>query len=204
MVVRLLRRFAYVWFCLAATFILANAIAIWWMHGVDRLLEIFNPYNIWNTITVALTLSPGIAAYALADRLEHRAARQAVESLVHAYGAALEAFGTTKNCIVADCDRLPAPKERIKAALLVALAATQDRDMREHLKVAYVELSNFQPGVGSSPVTVDFPRADPNDHEAIVAAARAVAERGPEVQRWMEIAADEASRLAEELRRAGF
>lgn len=70
---------------------------------------------------------------------------------MQSYGAALEAAAATKATVV-DADRLPAPKDKIKAALLVALHATQDPRMREQLKVAYIELSSFQPGVGSSPV----------------------------------------------------
>jgi hypothetical protein len=77
--------------------------------------------------------------------------------------------------------------------------------MREQLKVGYVEISMFQPGVGSSPVAFTIPSVpDPNSHEAILAAAQSVAEAGAEVERWSAIASEERDRLVEELKRAGF
>jgi hypothetical protein len=53
-----------------------------------------------------------------------------VESLIQTYGPALEAAAAT-NAVVVDSNRLPAPKEEIKSALLVVLQATQDPKMRE-------------------------------------------------------------------------
>jgi hypothetical protein len=187
-------------------------------HLVHGWLEIFSPFNVVNFVVTLITLSPGIAAYMLAEKLEQRAARRSlgaaqpntssslaeVESLIQTYGAALEAAAAT-NAVVVDSNRLPAPKEKIKSALLVALQATQDPKMREQLKLGYVEISMFQPGVGSSPVACPIPSVpDPNSHEAILAAAQSVAEAGAEVERWSAIASEERDRLVEELKRAGF
>lgn len=87
---------------------------------------------------------------------------EATGALVRAYGAALEAAAATKS-IVVDQDRLPAPKDKIKTALLVALHTIRDPHMREQLKISYLELSTFQPGVGNAPVGSIFSQSlDPS------------------------------------------
>lgn len=160
---KLLRGFAYVWFCLLGGLIFVSCIAIWYTDGFGKVQEIFSPFNVVNFVVTLITLSPEIAAYMLAEKLEQRAARRSlgaaqpntssslaeVKSLIQTYGAALEAAAAT-NAVVVDSNRVPAPKEKIKSALLVVLQATQDPKMREQLKVGYVEISMFQPGVGSS------------------------------------------------------
>lgn len=212
---KLLRGFAYVWFCLAGGLIFASYVAIWYTDGFGKVQEILSPFNVINFVVTIITLSPGIGAYMLAERLERRASESSgaaprntspdfaeVESLVQSYGAALEAAA---KATVVDAKRLPASKEKIKSALLVALHATQDHGMREQLKVAYMELSSFQPGVGGFPVAFDLSNIpDANDPEAIRGTAQSIVERGPEVERWSTIASQERDQLVEELKNAGF
>ena len=65
-----------------------------------------------------------------------------VGKIVSDYGTVLEE--KTALGIVRDLHSLPHPKDKIKQALRFALRVTKDNIMREHLKVAYISLSNFQ------------------------------------------------------------
>jgi hypothetical protein len=74
--------------------------------------------------------------------------------------------------------------------------------MREQLKVAYVELSMFQLGVGSSPIGFNLSSVPaPNEREGILEAARLIRENGSQVQRWSAVTNDERDQLVEELKR---
>jgi len=163
-------------------------VAIWLLFKIDRWEE-----------KHAKKLEQLAAARSTAERLLAEA-----ESLVRSYGAALEAAATSK-ALVVDADRLPAPKDKIKAALLVTLHTTEDPQTREQLKIGYMELAMFQPGVGSSWIGYDVSNIpDPNDREAIRAFATSMAERAPEVERWSTVASEERDQLVEELKRAGL
>jgi hypothetical protein len=97
---KLLRGFAYVWLCLLGSLIFVSCIAIWHRDGFGKVQEIFSPFNVVNVVVTLITLSPGIAAYMLAEKLEQRAARRLpgaaqpntssslaeVESLIQTYG----------------------------------------------------------------------------------------------------------------------
>ena len=64
------------------------------------------------------------------------------QRIVQDYGAVLEerkAMG-----VIRDINSLPRPKAHVMEALQFALRATSDRLMREHLKVAYISLADFQ------------------------------------------------------------
>jgi hypothetical protein len=208
--IKLLWGFAYVWFCLIGSLIVLSVGFLWCTEGFSNVQENFSPFNLVNSIVTLVSLAPGIGAYMLAKRLTERSDRRTWDdstALVHAYGAALEATAAT-NSIVVDQKHLPAPKDQIKAALLVALHTTQDPQMREHLKIGYLSLAAFHPGVGDAQVSLGGinlpPIPDPNDHEGIVALARAEAETAPEAERWRDISFKEHLQLAVELDRAGF
>ena len=64
------------------------------------------------------------------------------QRIVQDYGAVLEE--RTAMGVIRDINSLPRPKVQIKEALIFALRATADRLMREHLKVAYISLADFQ------------------------------------------------------------
>jgi len=77
-------------------------------------------------------------------------------TLIQEYGGCMERYaGST-----ADTSVLPAPKERIKQAILTALLAANDQKIRDILECGYLGLANFQDGVGSHPIR--YPGSDPN------------------------------------------
>lgn len=65
--IRLLRVFAYTWFVLAGLFTGASLLLIWYYEGSARVLEIMNPSNIWNYVTVLIALTPGLGSLLLAN-----------------------------------------------------------------------------------------------------------------------------------------
>ena len=64
---------------------------------------------------------------------------------------------------MADKSKLPFPKEKIKAALIIGLKATTDQRMREMLKVGYIQLADWQEGVGETDQGLDLANMDLND-----------------------------------------
>ena len=72
-----LRIFAYIWFSLA---IALNVVAIIGMFlvaptfwdGFDRVQEVYSPFNILNIAVLIATLSPGIVAFAVADKFSDK------------------------------------------------------------------------------------------------------------------------------------
>jgi hypothetical protein len=129
---------------------------------------------------------------------------QEVERIVNDYGAALEAAAATGS-IVVDVSRLPAPKDHVKSAIFYALRLTSDKKMLQHLKTGFIDLVNFQAGVGEQ--TVGFgiesiPEAD--DTEALKALAQQVVNRSDDVKKWNAIVSAERDKLVQELREAGL
>ena len=72
MAAKLLRRFAYVWFCLLSGLIFVSCVSIWYTDGFGKVQEIFSPFNVINFVFTIVTASPGIGAYMLAERLDQR------------------------------------------------------------------------------------------------------------------------------------
>lgn len=72
--------------------------------------------------------------------------RMAAE-IIQKYGSVLENEAPAAGC-VADVTKLPFPKEKIREALIIGLRSNADPEMKGMLKVAYIELANWQPGVG--------------------------------------------------------
>jgi hypothetical protein len=50
-----------------------------------------------------------------------------------------------------DASELPYPKATIKLALIAAIAVTEDTTMREQLRSAFVQLADWQEGIGPGP-----------------------------------------------------
>jgi hypothetical protein len=83
------------------------------------------------------------------------------EDIVAAYCQALEESAPLPGC-VADVEELPYPKETIKEALRWRLQRTSDVDYRDTLKVAYVALADWQPGVGPRHRGLDLTQLPPD------------------------------------------
>ncbi len=119
------------------------------------------------------------------------------EKIVNAYGAAM----ASKRSVLADISGLPYSKERIKAALLVALSMTRDANMRERLKAGYVSLADWQAGIGSRPNPFDKTQDETADPKA--AAAR-IATDGGEFIEVMQRSVAEGAALRDELMALGL
>ena len=82
-----------------------------------------------------------------------------VEKIVHQYGEILQHASPAPGC-VADQDKLPYPKEVIKAALITALRHNADSHQKDALEVAYLSLANWQPDVGDTDQGFDLTKVD--------------------------------------------
>ena len=133
-----------------------------------------------------------------ARRLVRRALPHA-EALVQAYGRAL-VEAAESGSLVTNVKYLPAPMDALKTALLLAMHAESDPWQISMMKVGYLSLSTFQPGVGDVRVTLQ-PPSIPDDPMEL---ARAILEREPEYTRWLDVMRQEDEQLAGELACAGF
>lgn len=135
---------------------------------------------------------------------EHQAAtmsdRQA-EKIMQAYGEALEHRAPAPGCF-ADSSKLPYPKAQIKEALVAAFRWTADPKAREVLKFGYLQLANWQPGVGESDAGLDMSRigtlTDPGEQ------ARQITALSAAYDEWAPIVRAEERELEAELRRLNF
>ncbi len=125
---------------------------------------------------------------------------QALE-IARAYGETLEDSRRVRGAI-ADIGELPYPKDTIKWALLVLLAAITDSGGREPLKVGYVALAEWQVHADFEAGAFDSTRLrkkiDP------LALAKEFAARRTPADRRAEAAREEQATLIAELRRKGF
>jgi hypothetical protein len=141
--------------------IFLSSVFMWYTEGVSKVQEIFSPFSLFNSFAILVSLSPGFGAYLIAERLTKRNARRLLESadaLVHAYARVLQGVSS----VAVDDARLPAPKDAIKAALLLWLSVEQDPQVRSLLKINYLSLAIFQPGVGEADLSLNaFMKARP-------------------------------------------
>jgi hypothetical protein len=66
------------------------------------------------------------------------------DKIIKAYGAAM----MSKKGLYADASELPYPKVRIREALIIGIAATQDEKARALYRNGYVTLADWQEGIG--------------------------------------------------------
>ena len=78
-----------------------------------------------------------------------------VEDIKNKYGHAMEHLSPPPGG-VADAKKLPCSKDTIKKAILRALEVSNDNNFREVLKVGYIQLSDWQDGVGDTDIGLDF------------------------------------------------
>ena len=125
---------------------------------------------------------------------------QALE-IARAYGETLEDPRRARGAI-ADIGELPYPKDTIKWALLILLAAIADPSRREPLKVGYVALAEWQAHADFEAGAFDSTRLR-RKIDPLALAKEFAAGRTPQ-DRWAEAARAEQAALIAELRRKGF
>lgn len=122
-----------------------------------------NNLSIWHFIIIG---SLFYAAYsvlrlllkAVRSRTPQNESRES-ELIINAYGKTLEHLAPAPGT-VADESKLPFPKDHIKQAILCALKATQLPTQKQALKVAYLQLADFQSGVGGKNAGLDLSNVD--------------------------------------------
>jgi len=116
--------------------------------------------------------------------------------IVQAYGSILEASAPVPGT-VADVSQLPYTKQEIKDAIVSALRMTEDPQIKEHLKVGYIQLADWQEGVGEANQGLDVSAIDMNqDTEDL---AKAVLEQSKGSEKWASLAQQEQDVLKQEL-----
>jgi hypothetical protein len=126
------------------------------------------------------------------------------EAIVNAYGKTIEYLAPPPGG-VADANKLPFPKERIKAALLLMLKHSTP-EQRPSLLAGYMMLADFQPGVGDKDVGIDFSQTDAANmsQEELVAFATKMTEGSAEREKWQAIATKERAQLEHDLQALGL
>jgi len=90
----------------------------------------------------------------------------------------------------------------IKSALINSLNAIDDPKMQEHLKIAYINLSQWQEGVGENDQGLDLSKIDPNQSAEEI--AHAMVDQSPGDKDWGTIILNEQRELRQELEHLGF
>lgn len=182
----------------ATWFYVIAAGVVWYFFGLA-----------WALIPSALgvyTALQSISATMVATKLESQEQRSepadaVFERIVQAYGKILETSAPVPGT-VADANKLPYPKQQIKDAIVAALRCADDPQMKEHLKVGYIQLSDWQEGVGESNQGLDVSTLDMSqDTESL---AKAVLEQSSGSKKWTAIAQKEQEALQQELQALGL
>ncbi|BHH84353.1 hypothetical protein [Desulforhopalus sp. 52FAK] len=77
-----------------------------------------------------------------------------IDRILKAYGKTLQNDSPDLGC-VADEIKLPYSKDKIKAAIILTLKNTDDGNVKELLKAGYLQLANWQAGVGNENIGAD-------------------------------------------------
>lgn len=117
---------------------------------------------------------------------------QFAEKIIQEYGNFLQFYAPTSGC-VADVGKLPYPKENIKAALIIGLKATDDSKMCEMLKSAFIQLADWQEGVGEFDQGPDLSKYYLNEDPKIM--AKKFLEQTQGYEKWASIVAAEQEAL---------
>jgi hypothetical protein len=123
------------------------------------------------------------------------------EKIIQDYGAILQSSAPLPGC-VADVSKLPHPRERIKEALVVDLESVTDPQMKESLKIGYLQLADWQEGVGESDVGIHLTETDLSDDP--MKQAERIMNQHAEAKKWVEIVKAEQKALEAELRDKGL
>jgi hypothetical protein len=121
--------------------------------------------------------------------------------IIEAYGAILEHHPPSP-LSVADSSQLPYPKEKIKEALITGINLTDNKNMKETLKIVFVELANWQQGVGDKDQGLDFSEIDLNGDPR--KALELYKKQHDDLDKWTPLVEAERAASEKELRNLGL
>ncbi|GEM_PF-838412 len=119
-----------------------------------------------------------------------------LNDVVQVYGDVLQTSKPAPGT-VADVSKLPYPKSTIKTALIAAIKSTEDAQMKEHLKAAFIMLADWQDGVGETDKGISV--ADLNQEEDPEKQAKKLIDNSDDFNRWSAIMLKEQETLKQEL-----
>ena len=127
-----------------------------------------------------------------------------LQEIIESYGQSLEAKAKT-TFSVADESKLPYTKSEIKKAIIIALSVTEDPQLKEHLKISYINLSDWQKGVGEEDMLydIDVTGFDLNASAEDLAQKVTDQEKGM-VKKWKAVVNEDRLLLQEELVKMGL
>jgi len=128
------------------------------------------------------------------------------QSMVAAYG---DVLAKNESGMINDITELPHPKERLKIVLKLLLKLNTGLTMREHLKVAFMSLSTFQPLTEQEKKLVrewneSLAYADPQNESNVAKLSATLLRVGAVVLPLQEKAAAEMTQLRKELEAEGY
>jgi hypothetical protein len=101
----------------------------------------------------------------LETRLAGKPTKAVPEGSIEAFGVMMERYPTA----ILDTSKLPLPKADMRRVFMDTWLAQTDEKMRTFLEIAYIHLSQFQDGVGDSPIDCKVPSdADPKKKMAVL------------------------------------
>jgi len=99
-----------------------------------------------------------------------------------------------------DASELPYPKATIKLALIAAITVTEDTKMREQMRSAFVQMADWQEGIGPGPHSV----VDLFGGDDLVEEAKRVYAAGPSIMKIGAQVIAEMPALLDELKSLGM
>ena len=123
------------------------------------------------------------------------------DKIIQTYVAVMQTQAPTPGC-AADVSKLPYPKDQIKTALITGLLTVGDPSTKEMLKVAYVQLADWQEGVGDIDQGLDMTKLDLDGD--ITKLAEQVLAQGPGRYKWIPMINAEKEKLQQDLVRMGL
>jgi hypothetical protein len=96
---------------------------------------------------------------------------------------------------ISDVSKLPYPKHRIKEALMMALRVNGKEQMMDALKIGYLQLANWQEGVGE----VDMAVGAVESNESATERIKRVTSNHAEVDEWCALIEEERVKLKSDL-----
>ena len=75
--IKFLRGFVTVWIWLGTAFIVLCVIGLYYQGGTEKVVEVMNPFNLWNYAVGFVLFLPAFGAHMLADKLSKRTSASA-------------------------------------------------------------------------------------------------------------------------------